>query len=206
MKMNKDKVIKLLSIVIGLLITIGLIWFGLRFVQRGRAVNLTPDDIKIENITATSFRVSYQTASGLTPIVKYGQSSTALNFLMPASETKDADNGETLYVHDATLLAGGTYYFVIIINDQEFNNAGVPFSVQLTDGGTGTGDITPTKITPTEKVASVSPTLGVTPTIAVKPLSDINDCQDDIKNPDGTLKDGYTARDWAQCIKQNPPQ
>lgn len=207
MKMNKDKVIKLLSIVIGLLITIGLIWFGLRFVQRGRAVSLTPADIKIDKITNTSFQVCYQTTSGLPPVLKYGQSATALNYLLPASETKDVDNGEAVYCHEATLLTCGTYYFVINISDQEFTNAGVPFSVQLTGCATDTTDTTPIpdKVTPT-KVATVSPTVEVTPTVAVKPLSDIKDCEAELKNSDGTLKDGVNAQYWAQCIMHNPPQ
>src|SRR3989344_5434938 len=202
MNMSKEKIVKLASIVIGLLITIVLIWFGLRFVQRGKAIDLNPQDIKIENVTGTSFRVTYTTRANLQPVVNYGTSSTALNFLVPPSETNDLGNDQTKYMHDITLLTPGTYYFVIRIGEEEINNAGVPFSVQV---GEGAG-VTPTfgvGLLPTQAIEATPTATLPTAAPAIKPLSEIKNCATDMKSADGTIKDGYTARDYAQCINQN---
>lgn len=203
---NKEKAIKLISIVVGLLITVVLIWFALRYVQRGRAVDLNPADVKTENITATSFSVKYAIRCGLTPVVNYGSSATALNFLVPPSETTDMGNENCQYKHDITLLTEPTYYFTLKIGEEEITNGGVPFMVTLTGGGTitPTGDLIPTvEATASPTVVVASPTASLTGTEGtLKALSDITDCSE-MKGTDGMLKNGYTARDWAQCLKQN---
>ncbi len=200
--MNKEKAIKLVSIVIGLLITIVLIWFGLRFVQRGRAVDLTPADVKVENVTDTSFRVKYETRSSLVPVVNYGQSATSLNFIVPASESKDLGNDRTEYNHDVTLLSnpGGTYYFELRIGEETFDNGGVPFMVQLAGGaGGGTPGLSPTSGAESPTSApEVTSSQVAAPTAQVLPLSEVDDCNE-VKEKIGS---GYTARDYAECIKK----
>lgn len=217
--MEKEKIIKLASIVIGLLITILLIWFALRFVSRGRAASIEVGSVTTDNITENSatikFNVLASGESGITPVVQYGASATTLNLLAPATCTNsDSTNNKLVCEVALNLLEAKekAYYFVLKIGDVDFDNNGVPWTFSLSEAGSGLISTTPTPTptsvaTPTVTVA-VSPTGAITPTPTsnLKPLSeikDLNDCTTSYKNADGKLKDGVTAQLWGQCQKQN---
>lgn len=205
---NKEKAIKLVSIVVGLLITVILIWFALRYVQGGRAVDLVPSDIDYTSaITENSFVVKYETRCGLQPVVNYGSTATTLNYLVPPEDSQELGNERCSYAHKVGLLTESPQYFIIKIGEEEVTNAGVPFMVTLTGGGT----VTPTvaELSPTAEasasptVVATTPTVGPTEAGTLKPLSEVTDCNAELKDANGMLKEGRTARDWAECIKRN---
>lgn len=148
---------KILSIVIGVLISFLIIFMGFRLMQKvfTRAADTVPRDVVVSEVTGNSVKVGWSTDIESQGVIEYGTSPTALNFYAPeASRTK-------IHLVDLTLLSPNTtYYFQIRIGDTKADNGGVPWTFS-----TKTNTNTQQTIIPTSAVVPTISTL-VTPTIA----------------------------------------
>lgn len=148
---------KILSIVIGVLISFLIIFMGFRLMQKAftRAADTVPRDVVVSEVTGNSVKVGWSTDIESQGVIEYGTSPTALNFYAPeASRTK-------IHLVDLTLLSPNTtYYFQIRIGDSKADNGGVPWTFS-----TKTNTNTQQTIIPTSAVVPTISTL-VTPTIA----------------------------------------
>jgi len=148
---------KILSIVIGVLISFLIIFMGFRLMQKvfTRAADTVPRDVVVSEVTGNSAKVGWSTDIESQGVIEYGTSPTALNFYAPeASRTK-------IHLVDLTLLSPNTtYYFQIRIGDSKADNGGVPWTFS-----TKTNTNTQQTIIPTSAVVPTISTL-VTPTIA----------------------------------------
>ncbi|KXK08826.1 MAG: hypothetical protein UZ21_OP11001000381 [Microgenomates bacterium OLB22] len=200
MYITKEKVLKWSAIALGVILAGLLLWLVFQYIQRSRASNLTAADVKISDITSNSFTVCYQTTSGLTPVVKYGTDPANLNLLAPPTSVVDVDGGESLYCHKVFPLVGPTYHAIVQLSpDNEVDNAGTPFMINLLSGSAQPP-------VPTSAVA-VSPTTLLIPTSAaapttVAPTVDFKLCCPVDANSDGQVVDipsGCTAFDAIRC-------
>lgn len=201
MYITKEKVLKWSAIALGVILASLLLWLVFQYIQRSRASNLTAGDIKISDITSNSFTLCYQTTSGLTPVVKYGTDPANLNLLAPPTSVVDVDGGESLYCHKVFPLVGPTYHATVLLGpDNEIDNAGTPFMINLLSDSAGTS-------TPATG-AVVSPTTAAIPTSAaivpttVAPTVDFKLCCPVDANSDGQVVDipsGCTAFDAIRC-------
>lgn len=149
---------KILSIVIGVLISFLIIFMGFKLMQKvfTRASDTIPRDVVVSEITGNSAKVGWSTDQGSQGVIEYGTSPTALNFYAPeASRTK-------IHAVDLTLLSPNTtYYFQIRIGDTKADNGGVPWTFS-----TKTNTNNPQTIMPTSGAVPTKSTTVVIPTIA----------------------------------------
>ena len=140
-----EKKLKIISIVLGVIIGLLLIFFGFTIVQRilTRAEDIAPRDVVISEVSENSAKISWTTGIETQGVVEYGTSPTSLNFFAPeAKKTKEHEVDLTL------LTPKTTYYFQIRIGDKKFDNGGVPWTFTTKGKGEGQGGlvITPTPI------------------------------------------------------------
>jgi len=154
---------KILSIVIGVLISFLIIFMGFRLMQKvfTRASDTIPRDVVVSEVTGNSAKVGWSTDIESQGVIEYGTSPTALNFYAPeASRIK-------IHLVDLTLLSPNTtYYFQIRIGDTKADNGGVPWTFSTkTNTNTNTNTNNQQTVVPT---SGINPTtsVSVTPTIA----------------------------------------
>ncbi len=197
--------LKIGSIIVGVLISALLIWFAFRFIQRGRAVDLNPSDVKITDITQNSFTVQYTTRAGLTPVVLYGSDPTSLSLLAPATDVVDVGGGSSLYKHVVSPVVGETYYAKVQISpDQIVDNNGAPFMIQLSAVPSTTATASPTAAAAIPSPTSVPTTVTPAPTVNIdlccaEKVDTDGDGQTELKIPD---VQGCTAMAAVQCMKK----
>ncbi|MGB9707532.1 MAG: fibronectin type III domain-containing protein, partial [Microgenomates group bacterium] len=194
--MKKELILKIASIIIGVLIFILLVYFGFRIFGT-RAADLEPRDVVVSNISTNSVTVSWVTGQETQGVIEYGTTPTALNFFAP--EPQKAKN----HTVDLTLLSPSTtYYFQIRIGDKKYDNGGVPWTF-TTKAVEKTVPAQPSP-TPTGQVVS---TPSPTPIQSLKvdsPSSNVcneTDCQK-IKEK---LGKGCTTQDYFKCIMKLTP-
>ena len=140
---------KILSIVIGVLISFLIIFMGFKLMQKvfTRASDTIPRDVVVSETTGNSAKVGWSTDQESQGVIEYGTSPTALNFYAPeASRTK-------IHTVDLTLLSPNTtYYFQIRIGDTKADNGGVPWTFS-------------TKTNTNSQQQTAVPTSGVAPTV-----------------------------------------
>lgn len=102
----------------------------------GASPQKTPKDIRVTNVTNTSFTVSWITDGQSEGLVKWGETSSALN--RTANEVADAGPKLTHAVTVNGLTAGKTYYFLINSGGIDINNEGVPWSVSTESSAAAT--------------------------------------------------------------------
>lgn len=188
--MNNQKLTKLASIIIGIIIAILLMVMGFRFVQNIliRAEDIAPRDVVVSDITQNSAKITWVTGRETQAVVEYGTTPTALNFFAPETQKS------TSHSVDLTLLSPQTtYYFQIRIGDKKFDNGGVPWS--FTTKATATTQPV-TLPTPTSSLLSPTPT-----STAKTSTCNETDCQK-IKEKIGK---GCTARDYSLCLLKPTP-
>lgn len=156
---------KILSIVIGVLISFLIIFMGFRLMQKAftRASDTIPRDVVVSELTGNSAKVGWSTDIESQGVIEYGTSPTALNFYAPeASRTK-------IHLVDLTLLSPNTtYYFQIRIGDTKADNGGVPWTFSTkTNTNTNASPNTnnPQTIVPTSAIIPTTST-QVVPTTA----------------------------------------
>lgn len=105
----------------------GVILIGQQQVFRlGASVDATPADLRISNVTDTSFTASWTTAKDVVGHVSWGQTASLGQLARP-------DNTSPARIHSVTvknLTPGSNYFFVVNSGGTEFDNNGVPWSVQ----------------------------------------------------------------------------
>lgn len=150
---------KILSIVIGVLISFLIIFMGFRLMQQvfTRASDTIPRDVVVSELTGNSAKVAWSTDQESQGVIEYGTSPTALNFYAPeASRTK-------IHLVDLTLLSPNTtYYFQIRIGDTKADNGGVPWTFSTK---TNTNTNAPQTVAPSSAAAPTTST-SVAPTTA----------------------------------------
>lgn len=116
---------KIAAIIIGSLIAIGLIFFGLRIFSSvfTRASDLEPRDVVISDIGQNSAKISWTTGVETQGVLEYGTTPTTLNFFAPETTSTKSHQVELTLLSPNT-----TYYFQIRISDKKYDNGGVPWT------------------------------------------------------------------------------
>jgi hypothetical protein len=186
--MNNPKLIKIASIIIGIIIFIFLVYLSFKIFGT-RAADFEPRDVVVSNIEKNSVRLSWATGVDTQGVVEYGTTPTALNFFAPeAAKVKT-------HSQDLTLLSPNTsYYFDIRIGDQKYDNGGVPWTFT-------------TKSVETS-LPVATPTLAVSQPTPVQRLeiSDGTVCNEtDCTKIKEKLGKGCSTQDYFLCIKKLTP-
>ncbi len=186
--MEKLKPAKIISIIIGVILSIAIIILAFKILQNvlTRAEDLAPREVVVSEITQNSAKISWFTNQDTQGVIEYGTSPTALNFFAPeAAKTKN-------HLVDLTLLSPATtYYLQIRIGDKKFDNGGVPWTF-TTKGVERTRPSTPTLMPATPTPISK---------ITIPDQCNETDCQK-IKEK---LGKGCSTQDYFKCIRKLTP-
>lgn len=196
--MNKidPKVIKITSIALGIIISIGVIILGFKILMGAfsRAAQDTATNVATENITENSATITWEAAEGTRGVVTYGTTSTALNFFAPES---GSGSGIKHSVDITLLTPNTTYYFIVKIGTNSTDQGGFPFQFKTKASGESAA---PTIIVPTRKTQSVVvPAKKNAPTLAPIGSCSETDC-DQIRLK---LGKGCTTQDYFACLRRN---
>lgn len=200
--MKKELILKIVSIFIGLIIFILLVYFGFR-IFGSQAVDIQPRDVVISNISTNSVTISWTTNQETQGIIEYGTTPTALNFFAPeAQKTKN-------HSVDLTLLSPSTtYYFQIRIGDKKFDNGGVPWTFSTKAVEKTLPPAEPTA-TPTPESASPTPTPIQSLKIEDQGSQTATDekCEEtDCQKIKEKLGKGCTTQDYFKCLLNLTPK
>lgn len=118
-------------IVIGLAVSIFLVEKSQNIFLRAKTTN-SPAQIKITNITDTSFTVSWFTANPSIGLLKFGTQVTMLD--REAGDERNAEVGQNKayfshYVNVSGLEPATAYYYEIYVDSDKFNDNGNPFQI-----------------------------------------------------------------------------
>lgn len=191
---------KITAIVVGFVISIGVVYLGFTLVQGyfTRATDERPEDVQISNIAETSAKVTWTTANESDGgVIQYGVSPTGLTSYAPAEGGRT-----TTHSVDLTLLAPATtYYFEIFYGEgRKYDNAGVPWtfvtkSRSATIEASGSAQPTAPVVQP---VVATPATVVDPPTSAPAQTCTETDC-DAIK---AKLGKGCSTQEYIRCIKR----
>jgi len=194
--MDQQKIMKISSIVIGIIIAVLLTIMGFKVLSGSftRASDMEPRDVVVSTILENSAKLSWSTGIETQGVVEYGTTPTALNFFSPEPQKIKS------HIADLTLLTPNTsYYFQIRIGDKKYDNGGVPWTFTTKS----TEKTLPSNPTPTTKKeqTEVKPTAVQRLEIPVTPASacDETDC---VKIKD-KLGKGCTTQDYMRCLKKS---
>src|SRR3989344_1780843 len=123
---------------LGLLILLVAIGVGVFLIQTrtgtetGAEADLTPNQVRITNVTDTSFSASWTTDKDIFGSVKYGAAANEIR--QSALDDRDQLSGAAgaFDVHHVTIQSlkpGTKYYFKLNSGDKEFDNQGKPFEI-----------------------------------------------------------------------------
>jgi hypothetical protein len=189
--MNNPATKKILAIIIGIVIFIGLVF--LYFSVFGtRAADFEPRDVVVSNIEKNSVRATWATGVDTQGVVEYGTTPTALNFFAP-----EATKSKT-HSLDLTLLSPNTtYYFDIRVGDKKYDNGGVPWT--FTTKGAESSVAAPTSV-PTESASQPTP-------IQKLQISDGTEgcTETDCAKIKEKLGKGCSTQDYFLCLKKITP-
>jgi hypothetical protein len=188
--MNNPKLIKIASIVIGVVIFILLVFLSFKIFGT-RAADSEPRDVVVSNIEKNSVKLSWSTGVDIQGVVEYGTSPTALNFFAPeAAKVKT-------HSQDLTLLSPNTsYYFDIRVGDQKYDNGGVPWTFTTKSAEVSQPIVTPT---PTATVFQPTPVQRLE-------ISDGTACNEtDCTKIKEKLGKGCSTQDYFLCIRKLTP-
>ena len=120
------------AIILGSIITVPLLIFGFLTFQSvlTRASNQVPENVRATNTTDTSVIIAWTTGEETTGIIEYGTN--------PAQLVKFAPEVEPVTDHRVpiTLLEPATtYYYVIRVGDELYDNDGIPFQFRTLGAG-----------------------------------------------------------------------
>ncbi|MCL4374470.1 fibronectin type III domain-containing protein [Patescibacteria group bacterium] len=151
---------RIASVIIGIMISILIIYLGFGLMQRifSRAADTAPRDVVVASVSQNSAKISWSTDQNTQGVIEYGTTPTALNFFAPeAAQTKDHQVELTL------LSPTTTYYFQIRVGDKKYDNGGVPWTFATKGAGSdqgGAATLSPTTTAPSPGT-SVRPTQSV---------------------------------------------
>lgn len=190
--MEKEKAIKITSIIIGLIVSVLVLWFGFKIVQQrfGRAsANIT--NVICEPQSSTSYEVSFDSGASKEAYVQYGLTPDSLASISPA------DCAGAQCTAPITLVPeGATVYYKIAADGQQVGNgapgdeAAPPFVCSGAETET------------TQSVDQSEPE----PTEAKTPTPTVDACQQ-IKNKyskwTATCLEEFKAIDCARCLSKD---
>lgn len=184
----KKKSPKIVGIVIGLIVSLGVLYLGFSLTQGvfTRANDERPQEVTISEITDTSATVSWTTQSDTeNGVVQYGVTPGSLTSFAPSEDGKGKKHSIEL-----TLLAPvTTYYFEIFYSENsKFNNSGAPWTFITKDrDSTQTQSSTVPSPTPKSTVTS-------TPVTACSETT----CEAILKK----LGNGCSTQEYVRCLKK----
>lgn len=198
--MDKQKSLKVASIVVGIILSVLVLIVGFGLVQKYLThASTNPSDVTVTDTTQNSATIKWTTEEASQGRIEYGTSPTSTGLTVPeVSATRDHTVSLTL------LSSATTYYFNLYIGDTKYDNGGVPwqFTTKSTsvDSPTSTNPTLPIpSATPASASASPSPTSTVTrekPAVctesdctAIKPL----------------IGKGCTTADYSRCLHKVTP-
>ena len=206
---NEIKIPKAVSIVIGVILSILILYVGFNLIQNifTRASDVAPIDVTINEIKENSVKIRYTTTNEAQGVIEYGTSPTALNFFAPESQnTKD-------HSVDLTLLSpNSTYYFQIRIGENKFDNGGVPwtFATKTKEDAqetTSESQVEPTPVSSTPSATLVPTEATITPVQSIDVSDDsssqvIGCGETDCQKICNKLNDGCSTRDLVinECV------
>lgn len=197
--MSNPKLKKITAILIGVVLSIGLIVLGLRLFSTvfTRASDMEPRDVVVSDINQNSAKVSWATGVETQGVIEYGTSPTALNFFAPESARTKTHQQELTLLSPNT-----TYYFQVRIGEKKYDNGGVPWTFTTRVSGSGEAS----EVVPTE----VQPTVNNQPTAAqsveVPATSELQGCNEtDCAKIKEMIGKGCGSKDYILCLKKVTP-
>jgi hypothetical protein len=184
---KSTKLKKYLPIGIGALISIAIVVLAFGVLQNffTRASGVTPQNVVVSDQTQNTAKITWMSEVETLAMVEYGTSPNALTFKAPEAEKTKNHSVELTLLSPNT-----TYYYQISVGDKKFDNGGIPWTFT-------TKDILqtqplPTEITPTQKIASTTPTLT--------PTTDTSVCKGvDCAAIKAKIGKGCSTRDYFVC-------
>jgi hypothetical protein len=141
--MKRSKLSSVSAIIIGTVLAIPLLVFGFLTFQNvlTRASNIEPTEVSVLRTTDTTATITWLTGEDTQGVIEYGTSPSQLVFFAPEAVAT------TNHRVEITLLQPDkTYYYILRINGERFDNEGVPW--QFTTKLPGAGAVQETKGTP----------------------------------------------------------
>ncbi len=196
---------KITAIIIGGILSIGLLVFGFQLISGvfTRASDIEPRDVVISDITKNTAKISWSTGIETQGVVEYGTTPTALNFFAPETSRTKSHQVELTLLSPST-----TYYFQIRIGDKKYDNGGVPWtfttkSTEETVLPTPTREasaLTNQSPTPTEALRK-NPRLSGSTELEVEKTSPTQGCNEtDCQKIKELLGKGCTSQDYIKCL------
>lgn len=181
--MDPGKTRKIVTIVIGVIISIAIVFLAFSMLQNvfTRASDVRPQDVVVSEISQNSVKVTWTTGVETQSVIEYGTSPTALNFFAPESaKTKN-------HSVDLTLLSQTTtYYFQIKVGDQSFDNGGIPWTFT-------------TKAEKKTQPTAPSPTV---PPATPSPTASAGCAETDCASIKSKLGKGCNTQDYFKCLRK----
>lgn len=181
---------RIVSIILGLIIAVVLIYMGFRVVQTTilRAEDIAPRDVVVSQITDRSALITWTTGRETQSVLEYGVSPTSMNFFSPETERTASHSVKLTLLSPKT-----TYYFEIRTGEQKWDNGGVPWMFTTLETGSGA----PKKNVPSPTLPIQPSTPTIVPTITGDICSGTN-CEL-IKSKMGSE---CTAQDYSRCLQK----
>ncbi len=197
---NKQKSLKVASIVVGIILSVLVLIVGFGLVQKYLThASTNPSDVTVTDTTQNSATIKWTTEDVAQGRIEYGTSPTSTGLTVPeVASTKDHTVSLTL------LSSATTYYFNLYIGDTKYDNGGVPWQFTTKSTSTdSTSSVTPTVPVPTAPQATISAEPSPTSVITKdKPAACTeNDCAA-IKPLIGK---GCTTADYSRCLHKVTP-
>ncbi len=198
--MENKKLIKIASIVIGVILSVLVVIVGFNLIQNvfTRASDVEPRDVLVTEKTENSAKITWSTGQETEGVVQYGLSPTSLNSVGQPETRKSTAHTVTL-----TLLSPGTtYYFQISAGGKTYDNGGVPWTFATLDKKQSATPQQPL-ISPTVVPTSVllaTPTPIVSPVAACAEASGTNCAAVKAK-----LGKGCSTQDYFRCVHKLTP-
>ncbi|MFW5703663.1 MAG: fibronectin type III domain-containing protein [Patescibacteria group bacterium] len=135
--MQKSKLRSVSAIIIGTLVAVPLLIFGFMTFQSvlTRASGAIPENVRSLNVTDKTAVISWTTGQDVQGVVEYGTKPEQLVLFAP--EAVPVSNHR---VTISLLEPGTTYYYVIRIGTERFDNDGVPWSFKTKADGASSVD------------------------------------------------------------------
>jgi len=195
---------KLVAIIIGSVLGLGLIVGGFFFLQVfTRASSEKPLDVNQSEITSTSAKITWKTGNdtGLTIVTYSTSADLAGPLIQPSDSTVGKDHSAVLI-----LLSPNTTYYYVIGDDKEFNNEGSPWSFTTKAAKETTTDlIVKPDVTATDSGALESenvPTSTPTPTPKATSSASVNTCTEtNCAAIKAKLGKECSTQEYIKCIK-----
>lgn len=190
--MENKKLIKIVSIVVGVILSILVVIVGFSLVQNvfTRASDVEPRDVLVTEKTENSAKITWSTGEETEAVANYGLSPTSLNSIGQSESQKSTSHTVAL-----TLLSPATtYYFQITSGGKTYDNGGVPWTFTTLDKEAASA---PAVISPTVVPTTV---LLATPTPATSAPTCTEASGTDCEAIKAKLGKGCNTQDYFKCV------